>query len=481
MNGTEKVLKRILLVDPDEAFKTVLQRTLGNEYVISRVPRAEGAVDILTSDSPDVVLLNWDLHSISDHSESLSALRAFQEVEIPPPVLAFSGDTRRECAMEAMRSGVWDFFQRPLDVLALKFALGRAQSRMVLARELIQARELLSIQRIEGLIGSSKPMERVYEMIRKVAGVMTTVLITGESGTGKEVVARAIHRLSPRASKPFVAFTASALPETLIEDELFGHEKGAFTGASQARRGRFEESQGGTIFLDEIGDLAPALQVKLLRILQERVVERLGSNASRPLDIRVICATNRNLDRMVQEGAFRQDLYFRISVLEIDLPPLRSRTDDIPILAEYFMRAFACAHKKPIRGLTPGYLTALAAHTWPGNVRELQNVIERSVVLADGARLRVEDLPPELSGNVEPVDIPKGAFQDAVRSFKREMVRSALRQSNGNKLRAAQGLQISRCYLHRLLNQLKIGDDFGIEDELEATDALIPAAGPIEL
>jgi len=345
----------------------------------------------------------------------------------------------------------------------------------VLSRDLSAARKLISVQRVDGLIGNSKQMERVYEMIRKVAGVFTTILVSGESGTGKEVVARAIHHLSPRALKPFVAFSACALPESLIEDELFGHEKGAFTGASHSRRGRFEEAQGGTIFLDEIGDLALSLQAKLLRVLQERSFERLGSNAPVPLDVRVVCATNRSLEQMVQAGTLRQDLYFRISVLKIELPPLRDRTDDIPVLAEYFLRTFASAHGKYIRGMSPGFLNALASHTWPGNVRELQNVVERSVVLADGQRLGIEDLPAEVSRLAVPSEPSRGAFQEVVRSFKREMVRSALRSCNGNKLKAAQELQISRCYLHRLLNQLNVEDDFSMEEKLAAVMEPVPS------
>ncbi|MGA2475960.1 MAG: sigma-54 dependent transcriptional regulator [Terriglobia bacterium] len=403
-------------------------------------------------------------------------MKESQELEVSPPVLGFSWDARRESAMEAMRQGVWDFFLQPLDVWTLKFALDRAHSRMVLSRDLSAARKLISVQRVDGLIGNSKQMERVYEMIRKVAGVFTTILISGESGTGKEVVARAIHHLSPRARKPFVAFSACALPESLIEDELFGHEKGAFTGASHSRRGRFEEAQGGTIFLDEIGDLALSLQAKLLRVLQERSFERLGSNAPVPLDVRVICATNRSLEQMVQAGTLRQDLYFRISVLKVELPPLRDRTDDIPVLAEYFLRTFASAHGKYIRGMSPGFLNALASHPWPGNVRELQNVVERSVVLADGQRLGIEDLPAELSRLAVASETSRGAFQEVVRSCKREMVRSALRSCNGNKLKAAQELQISRCYLHRLLNQLNVGDDFSIEEKLAAGEELLPSA-----
>jgi transcriptional regulator with PAS, ATPase and Fis domain len=266
--------------------------------------------------------------------------------------------------------------------------------------------------------------------------------------------------LSPRAAKPFVAFSACSLPESLIEDELFGHERGAFTGANQSRRGRFEEANGGTIFLDEIGDLALPLQAKLLRVLQERSLERLGSNTSHPIDVRVICATNRNLEKMVAEGTFREDLYFRISVVNIHVPPLRERGEDIPLLAEYFLRIFAKEHRKQARFLTPGFLSALARHDWPGNVRELQNLIERSLVLTNGnTHLGVADLPPELRGTSAAYETaPVGSFHEAIRSFKRELVRSALRMHSGNRMKAARELRISRCYLHRLLNQLEIAD-----------------------
>jgi transcriptional regulator with PAS, ATPase and Fis domain len=308
-------------------------------------------------------------------------------------------------------------------------------------------------------------MERVDDVARKVAEVFTTVLITGESGTGKGVVAEAIHRLSPRSTKPFVAFSVCSFPDSLIEDELFGHEKGAFTGAAQARRGRFEEANGGTILIDEIGDLALPLQTKLLRVLQERTVERLGSNVPRPIDVRVICATNRNLEKMVEEGTFREDLYFRISVVKIPMPALRERNEDVPLLAEHFLHTFAKAHHKSARTFTPAFLGALVRHSWPGNVRELQNVIERSVVLANGNEcLGVADLPEELKGLTISRDVPVGSFHESVHSFKRELVRSALRAHAGNKSKAAQELGISRCYLHRLLNQLKLADAEAIDE-----------------
>jgi DNA-binding NtrC family response regulator len=450
--------KHILLVGADEAFGQVLQQVLGSGYALRRASTVETAVNQLDAQELDVVLLNLDLQNGSSTAQDSNALlRAASERAAAPPVIAYGWNARREAALEAIQQGAVDFLEQPLDIKELKFALDGAYRRAALARDLAAAQRFLCSTHVEGLLGNSKAMEQVNEVIRKVAGVFTTVLITGESGTGKGVVARAIHRLSQRADKPFVAFSVCAFPESLIEDELFGHEKGAFTGATQARRGRFEEAKGGTIFLDEIGDLALPLQAKLLRVLQERTLERLGSNVSQPVDVRVICATSRNLEKMVQEGTFREDLYFRISVVRVHMPPLRERGEDIPLLAEYFLRMFAKAHNKHGRTLTPGFLSALTRHNWPGNVRELQNVIERSLVLANGnEHLDLKDLPPDLKGLMIPEDVSRGSFHEAVRSFKRELVRSALRMHSGNKLKAARELRISRCYLHRLLNQLKI-------------------------
>lgn len=468
--------KRVLLVDHDQDFGSVLGNVLGEGYLVRHVKDPGAAVSITGQDEADVILLNWDPPGAAESKSSLrELLQTIGEAELAPPVIVYSWDARRETALEAVRLGALDFFLQPLSILELKFAIRRAYRRMALTRELAATKKLLVAGRVDGLLGNSKPMEQVREVIRKVANVSTTVLITGESGTGKEVVARSIHALSQRSEKPFVAFSACALPETLIDDELFGHGKGAFTGASQSRRGRFEEAQGGTIFLDEIADLALPLQAKLLRVLQERSMERLGSNISIPLDVRVICATNRDIERMVKEGTFRQDLYFRISVVRIALPPLRERVDDIPLLAEHFMRMFASTHQKDVRGLTTGFVSALTSYDWPGNVRELQNVIERSLVLAEGTCLRLEDLPVELKGLAIDAEVPRGSFQEAVRTFKREIVRSALRLHAGNKLKAAQELQISRCYLHRLINQLKIEDepDDGKQESVLAEDEVV--------
>lgn len=458
MSNISAESRNVLLIDPDEAFGQVLQPLLGHQYELQQEATAATAISAFDSSDPDAVLLNIDVFTQEDN---LLLLRSANDRAISLPVIVYSWDGQGTRMLEAFKEGAFDTLSQPLDVQQLRFALDRACRRSAVARELVETRRLLGATRIDGLLGNSKPMERVSEIAQKVAEVFTTVLITGESGTGKGMIAQAIHRLSPRADKPFVAFSACNFPDSLIEDELFGHEKGAFTGASQARRGRFEEANGGTIFIDEIGDLALPLQAKLLRALQERVVERLGSNVPRIVDVRVICATNRNLEKMVEEGTFREDLYFRISVVKIQMPALRERKDDIPLLAEHFLRTFAKAHKKAARTLTPGFLSALTRHPWPGNVRELQNVIERSVVLANGHDyLGVNDLPEEMKELTIPSDDEKvGSFHEAVQGFKKELVRSALRVHSGNKLKAAQELGISRCYLHRLLNQFNLVDE----------------------
>ena len=464
----EQLPKHILLIDQDEAFAHVLQRVLGDGYVLRHASSMKSVVSELNAKDLYVILLNLDFET----GDSFPLLRAASEGVTAPPVIAFGWDARRKRAIQAFRDGAVDFLEQPLDIQELKFALEAAHRRETLARDLADAQTFLPSAHVEGLLGNSKAMGQVNDVIRKVAGVYTSVLLTGESGTGKGVVAKAIHNLGPRAGKPFVAFSVCAFPDSLIEEELFGHEKGAFTGANQSRRGRFEEANGGTIFLDEIGDLALPLQAKLLRVLQERTVERLGSNVSRPIDVRVICATSRNLQKMVQQGTFREDLYFRISVVKIHMPPLRERDGDLPLLAAYFLRMFAKEHHKRVRTFTPGFLGALARHNWPGNVRELQNVIERSVVLANGNDcLGVGDLPDELRDTTISEDIPAGSFQEAVQAFKKELVRSALSMHGGNKLKAARELGISRCYLHRLLNQFNMAGASAIPIDINEPDS----------
>jgi DNA-binding NtrC family response regulator len=469
--------RHVLLVDSDEAFGEVLQKVLSSEYVLKQATGVQQALALLDTISPEAVLINFDRAPNTPATDNAHELiGAASDRSIAVPVVAYSWNAHGDNAREALRAGVFDILEQPLDIQQLNFALNRACRRVDLARELAHAQTLLRTARIDGLVGNSRLMRGVDELARKVADVSTTVLITGESGTGKGVLAQAIHRLSPRSAKPFVAFSVCSFPDSLIDDELFGHERGAFTGATQPRRGRFEEANGGTIFIDEIGDLALPLQTKLLRVLQDRVVERLGSNVSRPIDVRVICATNCNLEKMVDEGTFRRDLYFRISVVKIPMPALRDRKEDVPLLAEHFLRMFARSHKKPVRAFTPGFISALSQHSWPGNVRELQNVIERSVVLANGNEyLAVGDLPEELRA-IAPADLPQGSFHEAVHGFKRQLVRVALRKHAGNKSKAALELGISRCYLHRLLNQLDMDyvDGASADEDLSELAELKP-------
>ncbi len=471
MSNNNSIPKNVLLIDADEAFGRVLQPLLGQSYLLLQEPSLNSAIATFETLTIDAILLNLD----PDQEQSSLILQAATNRDLPLPVIAYSWEPSREKILKAFKEGAFDTLSQPLDVQQLRFALDRACRRSAMARDLAEARRFLGSTRVQGLLGNSKAMDQVCDVTRKVAEVFTTVLLTGESGTGKGLVAQAIHRLSPRANKPFVAFSVCSFPDSLIEDELFGHEKGAFTGAGQARRGRFEEANGGTIFIDEIGDLALPLQAKLLRALQERTVERLGSNVPRPLDVRVICATNQNLEKMVEEGSFRQDLYFRISVVKIQMPSLSERKEDIPLLAEHFLRTFAKLHGKAARMLTPGFLSALSRYSWPGNVRELQNVIERSVVLANGHEyLGVADLPEELRGMaVVSDDAAGGTFHEAVQGFKKELVRSALRIHSGNRLRAAVELGISRCYLHRLLNQFNLADEETAQEELEENDPMM--------
>ena len=472
--------KRVLLIDADEAFGNVLNEVLSDAgYEIRQVSNPRLALSELDSDYTDVILLALDCGTY-DVESCRELLRAAADRVSAPPIISFGWRKKFKAALELFQDGAVDFLEQPLDIQELRFAINRACRRADLSRELAAAQKILISNRVEGLLGNSKLMVRIHDVIHKVAAVSTTVLVTGESGTGKEVVANAVHKLSPRGNKPFVAFSVCSFPDTLIDDELFGHERGAFTGASQTRRGRFEEAHTGTIFIDEIGDLPLPLQAKLLRVLQERKVERLGSNLSRDIDVRIICATNRNLEQMVREGTFREDLYFRISVVNITMPSLRERADDIPLLADYFLRTFAKMHKKQQRGMTPGYLNALTRHSWPGNVRELQNVIERSVVLANGGQqLTIEDLPPDLRVLSASDELPTGSFHEALRSFKRDLVKSALAKRDGNKLQAAKDLGISRAYLHRLLNQLNVAD--AAEEEPELQEDLMDDSADMDL
>ncbi|HEV3279712.1 MAG TPA: sigma-54 dependent transcriptional regulator [Terriglobia bacterium] len=312
------------------------------------------------------------------------------------------------------------------------------------------------LPRFGQLIGSAPAMTEVFAVAHRIAACDVTALITGETGTGKELLARAIHQFSPRAAGPFVAFSCGNLPETLIDDELFGHEKGAFTGAIGTRRGHFEAADGGTLFLDEIGDMPLALQSRLLRVLQERNFERLGSTSLVYVDIRLICATHRDLDSMVSEGTFREDLLYRLNVVQLRMPGLRDRRTDITQLAQHFLVRFALKFNKHVTRFSLEALQALVEYDWPGNVRQLENVIQRAVALAETSSVELEYLPGEISGLLHPEPQLETGYEAAVRAFKRRLVVNTLQECEGNKTRAAGVLHLSRPYLHRLIDDLDL-------------------------
>jgi len=359
--------------------------------------------------------------------------------------------------VEAMRAGAYDFLPKPLDPAHLEVVINKALERESLREEnrLLHG-ELDSLER--PLVGESPAIQEVVRTAQQAAASNATILLRGESGTGKEILARAIHRWSPRRNSPLVTVNCVALSEDLLESELFGHEKGAFTGAHQRKRGKIELANGGTLFLDEIGDIRPLLQAKLLRLLQEQEFERVGGTRPIRVDVRFVAATNTDLERAMKEGRFRQDLYYRLNVVSLTLPPLRERRGDVEPLARHFVEKYSAELKRPPKAILPEAMAILAGHRWPGNVRELENAIERAVVLSAGPAIGPWDLPilglePDAAAGQGPAG---STYHEAVLNFKRELLRSALARTNGNQTRAAEALGLQRTYLSRLLKELGI-------------------------
>jgi two-component system response regulator AtoC len=377
-----------------------------------------------------------------------------------------------------MEQGAYDVLSSPPNIIELRLILRRAHKWRQTEKEASQLRsQHLASGGLFGLVGTSDKMQEVFALARKIAPCDVNVLVTGETGTGKELLARAIHKMSGRAALPFVAFSGANLPETLIEDELFGHEKGAFTGALAMRRGRLEVAERGTLFLDEIGDLGLGLQPKFLRVLQERTFERLGGNASVAVNIRLICATNRNLMEMVEQGKFREDLYYRLNVLQLHLPPLRERREDIPLVAQHFLQHFSEHFGKKSKRFARTTLVALEEHSWPGNVRELENVVQRAVVLADGPTIDLRHLPAVFHQTYEKVQ-PIHGYEVEVREFKRRLILRTLQQCGWQKSETARTLGMARNYLHRLITQLEIRPE---PEAAPPTRIESPASGPAKL
>jgi len=438
-------------VDQRGEFFAVLEEKLGEEF--SLTPAAEDDYDSLGAS--EVLICSLPASEDSRFPANLKILQRLVRNPAGIPVVAFLSTDEREVMREAVSAGAFDHFVESGSMEELRLVLRRAARFQELRLELqrLQAGSFKENE-FSSMVGTDETMRPVFSLASKVASTDANVLITGESGTGKELLARSIHSASPRANEPFVAVACSSLPETLIEAELFGHERGAFTGASAARLGRFEAAGQGTIFLDEVGDLAPALQVKLLRVLQERTLERLGSNQSRPMEARVICATHRNLQQLAKDGTFRLDLYYRVNTVEIVLPPLRERRDDIAVLAHSFLQGFNQRHHRTVQRISAAALCALEEYAWPGNVRELQNVIERAIVICEGSEIAIEHLPSQFAA--WPEAEAGSSFDEEVRNFKRRLVLRTLAECGNNKVQAARFLKIARSSIHRLIEELDI-------------------------
>jgi DNA-binding NtrC family response regulator len=449
----------LLVVDDDTSVRRQLYWALSEEYrVLEAGARAE-AVELLQRENIDVVLS--DLHlppHLNDMSEGLAIVDEARKVRPPVPVIVITGSASKQAALETVRRGAYGFFEKPFDPDEVIHIVHQAARVRRLEREIIRLRsELEGCKGFSHLIGGSTSLAKTLKQGRAAAATTATVLILGENGTGKEMLARAIHEESPRAHGPFVAVSCAALPETLIESELFGHEKGSFTGATSARKGRFELADTGTLFLDEISELTPAVQVKLLRVLQERSFERVGATRTITVDIRLITASNRDLEQDVEAGRFRRDLFYRLNVVPLTLPPLRERYEDVPLLAAHFAAKAAAKHGRPPVELDPALLEALQEYEWPGNVRELENLLERLVVLTPGSKIGVEFLPEKMLRTLPDASAAdETTLKGAVNALQRRMLVQALNMEGGNRVAAARRLGISRSYLHRLISEFEI-------------------------
>ncbi|HEY7365554.1 MAG TPA: sigma-54 dependent transcriptional regulator [Methylomirabilota bacterium] len=438
----------ILVADDDPVARDLLVEVLAREgYRVRAAGGGEECVRLAETEPFDLALVDLRMPDL----DGLAVLHRLAKLSPPLPVLILTAFATMDTAVEAIRAGAYDYLSKPFRIEEIKAAVRRTLEAQRLGRENREfRRELQERYRPENLVGQSPEMVAIYKMVARVAAQDATVLIQGETGTGKEVVARAIHYAGPRAERSFVVVDCTAVAENLFESELFGHERGAFTGALQSRRGLIETADGGTCFLDEVGDLSLPLQAKLLRVLQDRVVRRVGANEPIPVDVRIIAATNRDLRKRVEEGAFREDLYYRLNVVTIHVPSLRERKQDVPLLAQHFLNKSAAAAGKPAKGLARETLAALGSYDWPGNVRELEHVIERAVTLSSTELLLPHDLPPELGPAAPPPPkLPPGRM--TLEEVKHWYVQAVLEEAGGNKARAAELLGIDRRTLYRIL------------------------------
>jgi two-component system, NtrC family, response regulator len=448
-------MKQLLIVDDNADIRKQLKWGLGREgYGLLFAEDADQAIALFRRERPGVVTLDLGLPPHEDTSdEGFRALREILRASPTAKVIVITGNDGKENALQAIGLGAYDFYRKPIDLGELKVIVNRA-FRLSALEEENRKLQAEAGARFQDMIGQCAEMEKVFTTIRKVAGTDASVLITGESGTGKELVARAIHQGSLRKDGPFIAINCGAIPENLLESELFGHEKGAFTGAISRVQGKVEYAHKGTLFLDEIGELPPSLQVKLLRFLQGKVIQRVGGREDIQVDVRILAATNVDIAEAIKAGDFREDLYYRLGVVTINLPPLRERGDDIPLLATWFLKRISQEMNRKVRGFSPASAEQIRGYAWPGNVRELENKVQRAVIMCSGQYLEPEDLGFADPAETEPVEgMDNITLREARNQVERTLIRTTLEKCEGNIAKAAEMLEVSRPTLYDLLKK----------------------------
>ena len=455
---------RVLIVDDDEAIRTQTKWALNQDYDVCLAEDRRGALDVFAATPPAVTLLDLGLPPRPNGSdEGLAILSDILAIDNTAKIIVISGQNERRNAIEAVGAGAYDFLCKPVEMDELKLVLRRCINVLDLEKEYRQLQQSRQSETFEEMLGSSPQMQSVFAFIRKVAATDVPALLLGESGTGKEMAAAAIHRCSRRKDGPFVAINCNAIPENLLESELFGHEKGAFTGAHIQRKGLLETAGDGTLFLDEIGELPSPIQVKLLRFLQEQRFQRVGGRQEIQVDTRLVAATNADLQQLIENGKFREDLYFRLAVVTIRLLPLRERGEDIVLLAREFLRRYAAQESRRNLVFAPDAVRAIERHSWPGNVRELQNRVRRAVIMASGSRVTVNDL--ELDTVKSAATSGGTTLRQAREQVEREMIQQTLKRHAGKITSAAAELGISRPTLYELMDKLGIGKDRAVMTE----------------
>jgi two-component system, NtrC family, response regulator HydG len=447
---------KILIVDDDPSLRRMLEAVLTSDgYEVAEADDGSKAVAAVKGQFFDLILMDVRMAGMS----GIEALKQIKKLSPGIPIIIMTAYASVDTAREALKSGAIDYLTKPMDIDELNLILHRALRHQQLEQENRFLKERLDDRfNFGNIIGKSAPMRQLFETLAQVAPSEATVLITGESGTGKELIANAIHQNSPRHERPMIKVNCAALPETLLESELFGHEKGAYTGAISRSRGRFQLAHRSTLFLDEISEMAPATQAKILRALQEREIEPVGSDTTLVIDTRIIAATNKNLEQEVKEGRFREDLYYRLNVVRIEIPPLRKRSEDIPLLADFFLKQYVEKNRKLIKGFTPRAIDIIMRHDWPGNIRELENLVERAVIMTRGEMITPEEFPPALMGNDPATADPSSEISSGrtLKEAEKEIILRTLEDAGGNRTHTAKILGISRRTLQLKLKEYGI-------------------------